>query len=81
MEIILAFLLFLGGYSLGSVSDKNAHEEKASSMTTHATSQVATRGCHFVRGPVYRDLSVPGRGRDELLGSQDRDCGEGCTND
>jgi hypothetical protein len=81
MEILLAFLLFLGGFTLGSVSDNNAAEAKASSTTTHATSEVETRGCHFVRGPVYRDLSVSYLGKDDLLSIQDGDCGKECPDD
>lgn len=70
MEILLAFLLFWGGFTLGSDSVNNAADAKASSTSIHAISEVDTRGCHFVRGPVYRDLSTSSRGKDAPSTSQ-----------
>lgn len=79
MEIVLAFLLLFGGFTLGSVtavkggdvsqstglpSDKD--DVEGSSRVLQTMHQVDPTSCHSVRGQIIRDLTVPYRGKEGL---------------
>lgn len=84
MEIVLAFLLLFGGFTLGSMTaDKSGDASRSTQLLSErdnsedsppipqALYQSDPTRCHSDRGPVYRDLSVPYPGKDGPAG----DCG------
>ncbi len=81
MEIVLVFLLLFGGFTLGSITPDNGGDAEGSTPVIQTMRQGETTRCHFVRGPVYRDLSMSYRGKDDLSTSQASDCGKVCPNE
>jgi len=72
MEIVLAFVLFFGGLTLGSITAEKGHDEATAAVTqTHADGvpgsppvapgrhQNDPTRCQSDRAVIYRDLTVP----------------------
>ena len=72
MEIILAIMLFFGGFTLGSITTDKRDNDKQSTTSmfdadgapklpppTQATRQGDLARCHSGRTLTYRDLTVP----------------------
>ena len=70
MEIILAFLLFFGGFTMGSISAEDEEPQATTArppangtsdapMVTPARRQSGPRRCHSDRAILYKDLTVP----------------------
>jgi len=88
MEIVLAVLLFFGGFTLGSVTaDKN--EDDVSNGDGVPDSHLATRvmpqsdptRCHSSGVVIYRDLTVPYNGQIERPAIEISDCEGECPNE
>ena len=87
MEIVVAVLLFFGGFTLGSITTDKGDEKSESTMVLpsvanipgpHPAAQIThdsdpTR-CHFDKSVVYRDLTAPFRGQNDRPGTGARDC-------
>ena len=72
MEILLAIVLFFGGFTLGSINAEHGDDDTQATMATPNTNGVSdshqttreirlsepTR-CHTDRTRIYRDLTVP----------------------
>ncbi|MCG7890203.1 MAG: hypothetical protein JAZ17_24475 [Candidatus Thiodiazotropha endolucinida] len=93
MEIVLAVLLLFGGFTLGSVTaDKGSDDKQSTMITSHvegaagsvpvtqAMHQGAT-GCHSDKVVVYRDLTVPYRGKVGQQAIQPEECEGECPNE
>ena len=94
MEIVLAVLLLLGGFTLGSITaDKGNDASQSTRVAPHATGipdshpitqamrQNALNRCHSDRTVTYRDLTVPYHGKiDQQVGQAD-DCDGECPNE
>jgi len=97
MEIILAFLVFFGGFTLGSITSE---KEDASSQSTrinndeddraktHQTTQIPqtlyvkeVSTCHIAYTPIYRDLTRSYHGEFEQLAIENGDCEEGSSDE
>jgi len=63
MEIVLAVLLIFGGFALGSATADKNDDVEPSSMTVSATQDM--RECLSDKSGIYRDLTVPYRGRND----------------
>ena len=72
MEIVLAFVLFFGGFTLGSITADKGNDEATASVThSHSngmssspavapgTHQNDPTRCQSDRAVIYRDLTVP----------------------
>ena len=72
MEIVLAFLLLFGGFTLGSITSEKGGDELQSSMelshvadatnlhlVTQAMSRADPTQCHSDGDVIYRDLTLP----------------------
>ena len=94
MEIILAFLLFFGGFTLGSNSIEK--ESDVSEITkiydkgndteqVHPTIQEIylndARTCHVTHGLTYRDLTRPYHRESEQTAIESDDCEEEGTDE
>ena len=79
MEIVLAFLLLFGGFTLGSVTaDKGGDisqstgslsardDAEGSSPIIQTMHQVDPTPCHSDRGQIIKDLTKPYRGKEGL---------------
>lgn len=90
MEIVLAVLLFFGGFSLGSISADKGDEEVESSIAlldvddvpsslpaTPITHHSIPMRCHSDKSIIYRDLTVPYRSQIEQSVIEVSDCEEG----
>jgi hypothetical protein len=95
MEIIVAVLLFFGGFTLGSISTDKGDEKSEPTMVvpevvsvpgphpaTQITRHIDPTRCHFDKSVVYRDLTVPLRGQIDRPGTGDSDCeiSRNCSN-
>ncbi len=87
MEIVVAILLFFGGFTVGSITADSEHEKSVPTMILpkvasvqgpHATTQITYDSdltqCHFDKSVVYRDLTAPFRGANDRPGTGDRNC-------
>ena len=94
MEIVLAVLLFFGGFTLGSItSDKgddasqstqalpNADGVPDSHQAIQALRQSKPTRCHSDRSVIYRDLTVPYHGQVERPAIKISDCEGECRDD
>ena len=76
MEYVLAILLFFGGFALGSISADISEDNVPSTMAlfdgegvsdsvpgTEARHRPVPTPCHFDGAVIYRDLTVPYRGK------------------
>ncbi len=81
MEIVLALLLLFGGFTLGSIAPDNGGGAEGSTPVIQAMRQGETTRCHFVRGSMYRDLTLPYPGKGGQLTSQAGDCGKVCPDE
>ena len=87
MEIVVAVLLFFGGFSLGSITTDKGDEKSEPKIVLpnaanlpgpHPATQITrdsdpTR-CHFGKSVIYRDLTVPFRGQIDRLGTREGNC-------
>jgi len=94
MEIVLAVLLLFGGFALGSsTADKGGNDKQSTMNASHVdgvagadpVTQVMRQsdptGCHSDKSVIYRDLTVPYRGKAGDLAVQSDDCegGRDCS--
>ena len=90
MEIVVAVLLLLGGFTLGSITaDKGdmgtqstialskAESTSDSHPFTQAMQQRNPFHCHADGTHIYRDLTLPYQGEVDQQASQTGDCGRG----
>ncbi len=94
MEIVLAVLLLLGGFTLGSITaDKGNDAAPSIRVVPHATGisdshpitqamrQSDMTRCHLDQAVIYRDLTVPYHSKiNQQLGQADECDGE-CPNE
>jgi hypothetical protein len=93
MEIIFAFIVFFGGFTLGSISiekegaaskitkiDNNGSSKEIQHSSIPVTKLNDVSTCHIIHAPIYRDLTRPYRGESE---SQEEivDCEEDDSDD
>ncbi len=81
MEIVLALLLLFGGFTLGAVTSDKGADAEGSTPVIQAMRQSETTRCHFVRGSIYRDLTLPYPGKGGKSTSQAGDCGKVCPDE
>ena len=94
MEIVLAVLLLFGGFTLGSITAKKGGDASPSTQgvphatgipdshpITQAMRQNALNRCHSGRTVIYRDLTVPYRGKIDQQAGQTDDCEGECPNE
>ena len=94
MEIVLAVLLLLGGFTLGSITaDKGGDASPSTRVVPHATgildSHPITQGmrqndharCHSGRTVIYRDLTVSYHSKIDQQADQTDDCEGECPNE
>ncbi len=92
MEIVLAFLLLFGGFTLGSITADKGDDEPQFAVANgggvadsrqHAYTmlQGAPTRCNSDRAVIYRDLTVPYRGQIERPAMEISDCegGRDCS--
>ncbi len=87
MEIVVAVLLFFGGFTMGSITTDKGDEKSEPTMVlpsvvsipdTHPVKPIThdrdlTR-CHSDKSVVYRDLTAPFRSQIDRPGTGDSDC-------
>ena len=88
MEILIAFFLFIGGFTLGSTTSHSEADARPDTVVAQAEedrsgipADASNRPCRYAEGPlVQRDLSVPGpvpgRSHKDVAESQDHACTE-----
>ncbi len=94
MEIVLAVLLLLGGFTLGSITaDKGDDASPSTRVVPHATGipnshpitqamrQNALNRCHPDRVITYRDLTITYHGKIDQQAGQTDDCEGECQNE
>ena len=87
MEILLAIVLFFGGFTLGSINAEQGDDDTQATMAAPNTNGVpdshqATREihqsdrtrCHTDRTRIYRDLTVPFKGQVDRQSGQAGSC-------
>ena len=87
MEIVVAVLLFFGGFTLGSITTDKGDEKSESTMVlpsvaivpgphpaTQTTHDSDPTRCHFDKSVVYRDLTAAFRGPNDRPGTGVSDC-------
>jgi len=86
MEILIAFFLFLGGFTLGAATSQSEADARPDTVVAQAEpdrsdipADASNRPCRYAEGPlVQRDLTVPGpvpgRSRKDVAESQDNAC-------
>ena len=87
MEIVVAVLLFFGGFSLGSITTDKGDEKSEPTMVLpnvvsvpgpHPATQITRVSdptqCHFDKSVIYRDLTAPFRGQIDRPGPGVSDC-------
>ena len=94
MEIVLAVLLFFGGFTLGSITSDKGDDESQSTLAlpnaedvpdsypiTQALCQSKPTRCHSEGTVIYRDLTVPYHGQVERPAIKISDCEGECRDD
>ncbi len=87
MEIVVAVLLFFGGFTLGSISTDKGDEKSEPKIVLlnvvsipgpHPATQITRHSdptrCHFDKSAVYRDLTAPFRSQIDRPGTGDGNC-------
>lgn len=90
MEIILAFLVFFGGFTLGSISiEKEGDSSQSTSIINNGSGVADTyqtpqtiylnepNTCHLAPSSNYRDLTHPYHGHSEQQAIESGDCEAG----
>jgi hypothetical protein len=94
MEIALAVLLFFGGFTLGSITADNSEDDVQSAIAlsngdgvsnsypvAEARHQNVPTRCRFDGAVIYRDLTVPYRGKVGEQASHTGDCEGECPDE
>ncbi len=94
MEIVLAVLLLLGGFTLGSITADKGDDASSSTLAvpnatgipdshpiTQAMRQNELNRCHSDRVATYRDLTVPYRSKINQQAGQADECDGECPNE
>ncbi len=94
MEIVLAVLLLLGGFTLGSITADKGNDASPSTRVvpnatgitdsypiTPAMHKNELNRCHSDRTVTYRDLTIPYHGKIDPQAGQADDCEGECPNE